>query len=153
MHFVIWPLTRGHWRRARLWKCHSNRMGVMIQIRKVIEQNISTEKYIFKAISAIWKMFLPFNKVSYNIQRVTMWEDKEWCCVTTDTIRLRIEKERAENKIAHWLMHFFDFSKLFVSLHNWKGSIVWLPTVLDFKCKVVVSFWYLRDKSTVKFRK
>ena len=38
-------------------------MGVIIQTRRVIEQNISTEKYVFKTISEIWKMFLPFNTV------------------------------------------------------------------------------------------
>ena len=51
--------------------------------------------------SAILKMLLPFNRISYDIQRVTMcktgWEDKEWCCVTANTI-LRIEKAWLETK-------------------------------------------------------
>ena len=71
------------------------------------------------------RQFRRFERCSYHlIESVTTYgesqcvEDKEWCCVTTDTIRLQIEKERAENKVAHWLMHFFDFSKLFVQLYN-----------------------------------
>ena len=42
-------------------------MSVMIQIRQVVEQNTSREKHVFKAFSAIWKMFLTFNSISYNI--------------------------------------------------------------------------------------
>ena len=53
----------------------------------------------FKTFSAILKMFFPFNRIRYNIQRVTTcnWEDKEWCCVTANTI-LRIAKEWTETK-------------------------------------------------------
>ena len=44
-------------------------MSVMIQVLKVVEQNISREKHVFKTFSAILKMSLPFDRISYNIQR------------------------------------------------------------------------------------
>ena len=98
----------------------------------MVEQNISQEKYVFKTFSAIWKMFLPFNRISYNIQRVTMWEDKEWCCVTTDTI-LQIEKEQAENKAVHaflWSFQSYLFNYTTTErLHSLAANSTWFKSV------------------------
>ena len=126
------------------FRSHSNRMSVMIEILKVIEQNVSWEKYVFKTFSAIWKMFLSFNRISYNIHWVTVWEDKEWYCVTTDTILL-IEKERAENKIAHAFLWGFQ-SYLFnytttERLHSLVANSTWLK---------IVKWWSVFDTCMIK---
>ena len=101
-------------------------------------------------------MFLPFNRISYNIRRVTKWEDKEWYCVTTDTILL-IEKKRAENKIAHAFLWCFQ-SYLFnypttERLHSLAANSTWFKSVKWWSvfdtCMIKVQYW-LRDLENIK---
>ena len=121
----------------------------------MFEQTISRGKYVLKTFSAIWKMFLPFNRISYNIQRVTMWEDKEWCCVTTDTI-LQIEKEQAENKAVHaflWSFQSYLFNYTTTErLHSLAANSIWFKSVQWWSvdtCTIKVQYW-LRDLENIK---
>ena len=121
----------------------------------MFEQTISREKYVFKTFSAIWKMLLPFNRISYNIQPVTMWEDKEWYCVTTDTILL-IEKERAEHKNVHaflWSFQSYLFNDTTTErLHSLAANSIWFKSVQWWSvdtCTIKVQYW-LRDLENIK---
>ena len=85
----------------------------MIEILKVVEQNISREKYVLKTFSAIWKMFLPFNSISYNIQGGSM---RRQGAVLPDNEHhpSNLRMSRKQNCLYISLM----FSKLFVQLYN-----------------------------------
>ena len=91
-------------------------MSVIIYILKVIEEDISREKYFFKTFSAIWKMFLPFNTISYNIQGGSV---KRQGVVLRDNEHhpSNLRMNRKQNCLYIPLM----FQKLFVQLYNnWK---------------------------------
>ena len=105
--------------------------------------------------------FRRFERCSYHliesvtIQPVTMWENKEWYCVTTDTILL-IEKERAENKISHALLWCFQ-SYLFnytttERLHSLAANSIWFKSVQWWSvdnCTIKVQYWP-RDLENIK---
>ena len=89
-------------------------------------------------------MFLLFNGISYNILLVTMWEDKEWCCATTDNI-LRIEQEWAENKIVYtfsWCFQSYLFNYTSTErLHSLTANYTWSNSV---------KWWSVFDTNVIK---
>ena len=127
----------------------------------MVEQNISQEKYVFKTFSAIWEMFLLFNRISYNILLVTVWEDKEWCCATTDTI-LRIEQEWAENKIVYtfswcfqsYLFNYTSTERLhsLTANYTWSNSVKWWSVFDTNVIKVLTNGFGSRHEHWVGFK-
>ena len=70
-------------------------------------------------------MFLPFNRISYNIQGGS---------VRRQGVVLRDNELHPSNRKQNWVIHFFDVSKVICSIiQQLKGCIVWLPTVLALK--------------------
>ena len=105
--------------------------------------------------------FRRFERCSYHliesvtIQPVTMWENKEWYCVTTDTILL-IEKERAENKNVHaflWSFQSYLFNDTTTErLHSLAANSIWFKSVQWWSvdtCTIKVQYW-LRDLENIK---
>ena len=105
--------------------------------------------------------FRRFERCSYHliesvtIQPVTMWENKEWYCVTTDTILL-IEKERAEHKNVHaflWSFQSYLFNDTTTErLHSLAANSIWFKSVQWWSvdnCTIKVQYW-LRDLENIK---